>query len=112
MADCERFRQVVVDRVLSGDGTASPEQRRAAYDNHTPALAEPVRALIDKVARHAYRVTDEDVAAAKAAGASEDQLFELCVCAAIGQSMRQLAAAHGAIAAAEHGRSAPTTGSL
>jgi hypothetical protein len=38
---------------------------------------------------HAYKVTDEDVTAARAAGLSADQIFELAVCAAIGQATRQ-----------------------
>lgn len=51
--------------------------------------AEPARALVDKVAKNAYGVTDEDVAAAKSAGLKEDEIFELVVCAAI-QSTRQI----------------------
>jgi hypothetical protein len=61
--------------------------RRAAFDNS--AVAEPLSALIDKVARRTYKVTDDDIAAAKTSGLSEDQIFELVVCAAIGQATRQ-----------------------
>ena len=50
---------------------------------------EPLNTLIDKVTKQAYRVTDEHVAAAKASGLSEDQIFEIVVCAAIGQAARQ-----------------------
>lgn len=88
-------RQKLVERVLEGDGRASREARRAAFKNE--GVAEPARALIDKVSRHAYRVTDEDIAAAKAGGVSEDQIFELAVCAAVGQSTRQLDAALAAL---------------
>ena len=42
-------------------------------------------------------MTDEDVAAAKAA-LSEDEMFELAVCAAIGQATRQLDNALAALA--------------
>jgi alkylhydroperoxidase family enzyme len=48
-----------------------------------------MRTLIDKVAYHAYSVTDEDVAAVRTAGLSEDQIFEIVVCAAVGQASRQ-----------------------
>ena len=41
------------------------------------------------VAKHAYKVTDEDIAAARASRLSEDQIFEIVVCAAIGQATRQ-----------------------
>jgi hypothetical protein len=82
------IRDRVVTRILDGEGTSSKEARRAAFANE--GVAEPARALVDKVAKNAYRVTDEDVAAAKSAGLEEDEIFELVVCAAIGQSTRQI----------------------
>jgi alkylhydroperoxidase family enzyme len=63
------------------------ELRRAAFDN--AGLGEPTRTLIEKVTYHATSVTDEDVAAVRAAGLNEDQIFEIVVCAAIGQASRQ-----------------------
>jgi alkylhydroperoxidase family enzyme len=93
-----RFRQKVVDRVLSGDGVASTSARRAAFDNRD---VEPrPRALVDKVARHAWKVTAQDVETSRAAGVSEDEIFELVVCAALGQATRQLDAALAALHAA------------
>ena len=56
--------------------------------------------LIDKVAKHAHQVTDEDIAAARASGISEDQIFEMVVCAAIGQASRQYDTALEALEAA------------
>jgi hypothetical protein len=88
-------RQKLVERILDGHGRASREARRAAFTN--AGVGEPVRALIDKVTHHAYRVTDEDIVAAKAAGVTEDEIFELSVCAAVGQSSRQLDAALAAL---------------
>src|SRR5258708_22264104 len=79
--------KAVVTRVLEGDGRASRGGRRGAFDN--AGLTEPLRTLIAKVARQPTRVTNEDVAAVKASGESEDQIFELVVCAAIGQATRQ-----------------------
>ena len=110
MADTTRLRQAVIDRAVKGDGKASADQRRAAYDLDKAALPESVRALVEKTAKHAYKITDDDVAAAKTAGIGEDELFELVVCAALGQAMRQLDAAYGAIVAAERGLAAPTKG--
>ncbi|MGE5803885.1 MAG: hypothetical protein ACM358_16700 [Gemmatimonadota bacterium] len=98
MSDITLARKTLVARIVEGDGRASCAQRRAAFDN--AGLAEPLRALIDKVARHAYKVTDQDIAAARAAGLSEDQIFEVVVCAAIGQASRQLDAALAALGAA------------
>ena len=98
MSDIRQARKAVVARILEGDGKASPAQRRAAFNN--TGLAEPLSTLIDKVARHAYKVTDEDIAAARASGLSEDQIFEIVVCAAIGQATRQYDAALAALEAA------------
>jgi alkylhydroperoxidase family enzyme len=98
MTDIRRARKALVARILEGDGRASQAQRRAAFNN--AGLAEPLSALIQKVAKHAYRVTDDDIAAARASGVSEDQIFELVVCAAIGQATRQYDAAIGALEAA------------
>jgi alkylhydroperoxidase family enzyme len=54
---------------------------------------------MSKVAERATQITDEDFAAVKASGLSEDQIFELVVCAAIGQATRQYETALGALAA-------------
>jgi hypothetical protein len=78
--------RALVDRVLNGDGRASAEQRAHAFRNE--GLSAPLDALIGKVATRPAEVTDADFAAAKAAGSTEDQIFELVVCAAVGQSTR------------------------
>ena len=90
--------KAVVARILEGDGRASHAQRRAAFDNDNAELAEPLRTLINKVARQPTQVTDEDVAVVKTSGLSEDQIFELVVCAAIGQATRQYETALEALA--------------
>ena len=87
MPDVRQAQKALVKRILEGDGKASPSERRAAFNN--TGLAEPLGTLVDKVAKHAYRVTDEDVTAAKVSGLSEDQVFEILVCAAVGQATRQ-----------------------
>jgi alkylhydroperoxidase family enzyme len=90
----ERLRALVVEKALHGPGKASGDARRAAFDN---ADSAPARALVAKVTANAWKVTDEDVAAAKRAGLSDDEIFELVVCAALGQSTRQLDAALAAL---------------
>ena len=87
MSDIKRARTALVGRILEGEGHASVTQRRAAFNN--AGLAEPVATLIDRVAKWSHKVTDEDVAEAKASGFSEDQIFELVICAAVGQATRQ-----------------------
>jgi hypothetical protein len=89
MAEIRRHVEALVKRVLEGEGKATRETRTAAFD-------APSGPLLEKVAKHAYRVTDEDVAAAKASQ-SEDEIFETVVCAAVGQAKRQYDAALAAL---------------
>ena len=106
MSDIANGRRALLARILEGDGTTSHENRRAAFANS--GFGEPLRTLVDKVAKHAYKVTDEDIEAARRSGLSEDQIFELVVCAALGQATRQHDAALAALEAAmERSESAP-----
>src|SRR5437764_15195014 len=95
MPDSRQARGALVTRILESDGRASRADRRAAFDN--AGLDAPVSTLIDKVAQSADTITDADIAAAKAAGLDEDQIFELVVCAAVGEASRQYAAALAAL---------------
>ena len=56
---------------------------------------------LEDVAHRAREITEADIAAVRAAGFSEDQVFEICVCAAVGQATRQLDAALSSLGAAE-----------
>lgn len=95
MPDIRQARKALVRRILEGAGKASSSERRAAFGNSD--LAEPRSTLVDKVARHACRVTDDDISAARKSGLSEDQIFEIVVCAAVGQAARQYDAALAAL---------------
>ena len=79
----------VIARAKDGAGYTTLADRDAAFHQRLADFAPAVRDLLAKVAKHAWRVTDEDVAAAKAAGITEEQLFELIVCATLGQAKRQ-----------------------
>jgi threonine synthase len=48
---------------------------------------------LDTVRRHAYRVTDRDIAELKAAGFSEDEIFEYTVAAAVAAGLDRREAA-------------------
>ena len=89
------------DRILNGAGRASAEQRARAFGN--AGLSPPLDGLIGKVATRPAQVTDADFAAARAAGCTEDELFELVVCAAVGQSARLYDAGLAALADATAG---------
>jgi|SRR6185437_5627166 len=98
MSDIRQARKTLASRIQEGDGKASPFERSAAFNNS--GLAEPAATLVDKVAKHTFRVSDEDFAAARGSGLSEDQVFEIVVCAAVGQASRQYDAALAALEAA------------
>jgi hypothetical protein len=105
MVEIAQLHRELVARVLGDKGTAASELRRAAFDN--AGLSEPIRTLIEKTANHAYQVTDEDVAAVRVAGLTENQIFEIVVCAAVGQASRQYSSALAALASATDERPEP-----
>lgn len=96
--DKRTAHQALVESVLNGPGQASVEQRSQAF--HNEGLAPPLDGLVGKVATAPTEVTEADFTAAKAAGFSEDQVFELVVCAAVGQSTRLYEAGLAALAEA------------
>jgi alkylhydroperoxidase/carboxymuconolactone decarboxylase family protein YurZ len=87
----------LVDRILHGAGHATAEERADAFAGGD-TLPAPLRTLIGKVTTTPVQVTDADVDAAKAAGISEDELFELIVCAAVGHASRLYTAGLTALA--------------
>ena len=90
-----RLRLAVVDRALHGPGFSSAHLRRAAFDNS--GVDSRAQTLVDAIARTAWKITDEQVADTVAAGVCEDVVFELAVCAALGQASRQFSAALSAL---------------
>jgi alkylhydroperoxidase family enzyme len=63
------------------------------------AIAPPevMASYLEKVRDRAYTVTDDDIEALKAAGLTEDEIFEQTVATAIGQGLRRFDAAMDAI---------------
>lgn len=93
-----RFEAKLADmeqRVLEGPGTLDPAIRQAAARGD---VGDDLATYVDKVHRHAYKVTDEDVERLRAAGYSEDQIFELTIAAAYGAARSRLDAAMEALA--------------
>lgn len=92
----KRAREVL-DAVLGRRGRTDSSRRLAALRRGaaaTGAVPEPVEDglgpaedVVDKVARHAYLTTDEDIAELKAAGVPEDEIFDLVVSAAVGAGL-------------------------
>jgi alkylhydroperoxidase family enzyme len=95
------------DAVLGSRGRADRARREAALQHGaavTGAVREPrgeelgvAAGLVDKVGRHAYKVTEEDVALALREGYSEDEVFDLIVAAAVGAGMARRAIGRSAV---------------
>jgi alkylhydroperoxidase family enzyme len=69
------------------------ERLRAAVFDAPGALCEPppdAGAFVEKVRRHAYRVTDADVDALRAAGLDDEQIFELTIATALATGVERL----------------------
>ena len=84
----EEFRRRLVDAVLTAPGETPTEVRRAVLERAT--APGPLSAYVSNVVRHAYKVTDTDVARLRHAGHSDDSLFEITVAAAVGAALHRL----------------------
>lgn len=90
--------QALMTRLLEGPGEAPPSWRRQAFDN-TGLEQEGARTLVAMVATGPSELTDATFTEASEAGLTQDQLWELVICAAVGQSVRQYDGARDALAA-------------
>jgi alkylhydroperoxidase family enzyme len=85
-------------RILTQPGFLEPTVRWAAFEAHD--VPGEVAVFVEKVRRHAYRVTDDEVADLLSLGWSQDQLFELTISAALGSATERL---HAGLRALETG---------
>jgi hypothetical protein len=95
------LRDQVLSQVLSGPAESDPAIRRAAADN--AGLPDDLRPLVTKVHKHAYKVTDADVATLQATY-GDDPLFEIIVSAALGAARKRLLAGLNTLASTEVSR--------
>ena len=107
--------QSLVENVLHSRGDSDPELRRAVENQAaihagrlqggSPRLPQELGNYVDKVARHAFKVTDADIEALRDIGYSEDAIFELTISAALGAGIarfdRAMAAMKGGANATE-----------
>ncbi len=95
----EKMRRLA-DAVLEGPGESDVEVRRAVEalaaelgGRPLSSLAEAppiLRAYVEKVAKHAYKVTERDIEGLRMAGFSEDAVLEITLCAALGAALARL----------------------
>ncbi|HXM37476.1 MAG TPA: hypothetical protein VN908_02310 [Gemmatimonadales bacterium] len=84
----EAFTKRLVDAVLNTPGDSPSALRRTVLERGQ--VPGPLAGYVDKVSRHAYKVTDDDVAALQRAGHSDNALFEVTVAAAVGAALLRL----------------------
>jgi hypothetical protein len=83
------LRDRVLDSVLDGPGETDSALRHAAADD--AGLPGDLKALVDKIHRHAYKVTDDEMSRAQQ-HYGDDRMFEIVVSAALGASRQRLMA--------------------
>jgi alkylhydroperoxidase family enzyme len=82
---------------LGRDEQLAPLDELRAVVASTPEAPDVMAAYLEKVHAVAYKITDADVDALKAAGVSEDEIFEQTVAVAISEGFRRLEAAERVI---------------
>jgi hypothetical protein len=82
-------RDAALRAVLDGPGVTDPSLRYAAAEG--VGVPEDLEVLVEKIHRHAYRVTDEEIETLQARY-GDDRLFEIIVSAAVGASRKRLMA--------------------
>ena len=85
----ERSRRALEEAVLRGPGHTDPDLRQRLVERRE--VPEHLRALLDKIERHAYMVTDEDLAVLKSRY-TDDERFEIVVAASLGSALERLRA--------------------
>lgn len=89
-------RGAVVEAVLRAPAQTSTVVRELAFrgDGMPPVLED----YAEKVRRHSYHVTDEDVKQLLASGYTEDMVFEITIASALGAADERLQAGLRALA--------------
>lgn len=92
------LRRLLEHSVRAGEASTPPADRELAFDR-PEALGGARARYCAQVALDANGVTDADVAALRAEGLGDVEIFELTTAAAVGQGSRQLTAALAALVA-------------
>lgn len=91
--------QKTVNALLTRRGVTEPEFRQATLTYATrlseggetlAVMPNELATYLKKVALYAYKTTDQDVERLVQAGYTEDEIFELTLCTALGASLTRL----------------------
>ena len=86
----DEFITKTTHAVLESKGETKPELRWAIFHRRTADIPVDLRSYVDRVAQHAYQVTDADIDGLVRAGYSEDAIFEITGAAALGAAITRL----------------------
>ena len=100
--------RLLEDAILRGRGALDAGVREALAAGRE--IPKPLAPYVDKVTRHAYRVTDDDVQALLATGYSQDQVFEATLSVALGAARMRLLAGLAALRTTHQRRDTTKTG--
>jgi hypothetical protein len=81
------LRDRVFARVLEGEGETDSVLRQAVAGRRD--IPADLKALVEKIHTHAYKVTDDDIARAQAKY-GDDKMFEIVVSSALGAARARL----------------------
>jgi alkylhydroperoxidase family enzyme len=104
--------QRMIASVLTTPGDSSPRLRQAVearaaapggftQDSIEEDVPPELSSYINKVAQHAYKVTDADIEGLRDAGYTEDAIFEITLSAALGAGIGRLESGLRALKGAE-----------
>jgi hypothetical protein len=92
--------QAVADTLLNSKGHTECDLRAQVFsfvtalvtggDGEESSVPEPLRPYLRKLAKQAYRISDDDIAALRRDGYTEDMIFELTTTAALAAGLAQM----------------------
>jgi alkylhydroperoxidase family enzyme len=94
------LRRVVLELARSGEGHASLDLPHALPPHALPKdMLEALREFVDKIAERPWTINDDDFARLRAAGYSDDQLYEVTLACALGAGLQRFDAGLRALGA-------------
>jgi alkylhydroperoxidase family enzyme len=104
--------QRMIETILSTPGDSSSRLRQAVaaraaalggyvQDSTQESVPPELSIYVDKVAQHAYKVTDTDIERLRDVGYTEDAIFEITLSAALGAGIGRLESGLRALKGAE-----------
>jgi alkylhydroperoxidase family enzyme len=87
--------QKAIDAILTQTGSTELSLRRTVLErtrNGEGQVPEALREFVEKIAERPWTVNDEDFARLRAAGYSEDELYEVTLAAAVGAGLQRFEA--------------------